>query len=115
MRFAGQQRERREGKLAPRMGALFLATMVGAVLAVGTRPQAGPALGLAPAQAAPQAGQLVVPVPGKAGNADVNHQIADGYPRLQALYQRLHSHPELSSQEALTAARLAHALEGTGF
>src|SRR5262249_20842126 len=80
-------------------------------LVVGARPQAGPPEGIAPSKAASQ----VPPAPGKAGSADVNHQIADDYPRLQALYQRLHSYPELSSQEAQTAARLAHELDGTGF
>jgi hippurate hydrolase len=86
-------------------------TIVGALLLVGTRLQAGPPLGNSPSKAA----VLVAAAPGMAGSADINRQIADGYPRLQALYQRLHSYPELSLQEALTASRLAHELDGTGF
>src|SRR5438105_4663575 len=46
--------------------------------------------------------------------AAVNRRIAVEYPRLEALYKEIHSHPELSLQEEQTAARLARELREIG-
>jgi hippurate hydrolase len=50
--------------------------------------------------------------PGKADGDDLERRIADAYPDLKALYERLHRYPELSSHEELTAARLAAEFPG---
>jgi hippurate hydrolase len=47
--------------------------------------------------------------------AELKKRIADDYPRLDALYKQIHSHPELSLQEVQTAARLAKELKEAGF
>jgi amidohydrolase len=47
--------------------------------------------------------------------ADLERRIAAEYPRLEALYRQVHAHPELSLQEAETAARLARELKEIGF
>ena len=61
------------------------------------------------------AGALPSSPPLPASVAEVNGRIAAAYPSLDALYKHIHSHPELSLQEAETSARLAQELEGTGF
>jgi hippurate hydrolase len=47
--------------------------------------------------------------------AEIEKRVADDYPRLEAFYKQLHTHPELSLQEESTAARLARELKGLGF
>ncbi len=46
--------------------------------------------------------------------ADFERLVNEELPGLLALYHDLHSHPELSGQEARTAARMAEALAGAG-
>lgn len=67
---------------------------------------AASATGLAEPPAKPQAAERV---------AELKKRIADDYPRLEALYKHIHSHPELSLQEEQTAARLAKELKEAGF
>ena len=45
----------------------------------------------------------------------MNAKIDEDFPRLEALYKHLHSHPELSFQEEKTAARIAAELKEAGF
>src|SRR5437870_5716482 len=45
----------------------------------------------------------------------INSRVAEDYPRLDALYKHIHSHPELSLQEEQTAARLAKEMSEIGF
>ncbi len=45
----------------------------------------------------------------------VRAEVGKVYPELEALYQELHRHPELSFKEARTAARMAELLAGAGF
>ncbi|MFL5329623.1 MAG: amidohydrolase [Gemmataceae bacterium] len=45
----------------------------------------------------------------------INRKIAGDLPELESLYRYLHTHPELSSQEAETAARMARELKDAGF
>ncbi len=101
MRFSGRQPAIvHKGKHAARTGILLLATTIGTLLAFADRPRAEPP---------------PVAAPAKAKGPDIGPLIEAGYPKLLTLYERLHSHPELSRQEALTSARLAKELEGTGF
>ena len=53
--------------------------------------------------------------PVMAAEADLNREVEVAYPSLEQLYRHLHSHPELSLEEAQTSASLARELEGTGF
>jgi hippurate hydrolase len=46
---------------------------------------------------------------------EVKKRAADQYTSLETLYKYLHSHPELSLQEAQTAARLAREMKELGF
>ena len=46
---------------------------------------------------------------------DLKGKIEAEYPRLYALYQHLHSHPEVSLKEEQTAARLAREVRELGF
>lgn len=46
---------------------------------------------------------------------DLDALVRGELPSLVALYQELHTHPELSLQEVATAARLANELRGAGF
>jgi hippurate hydrolase len=47
--------------------------------------------------------------------ADIRREVDSIYPPLQALYRDLHEHPELSTLETETAAKLAGRLEELGF
>ncbi|HEV3084179.1 MAG TPA: amidohydrolase, partial [Gemmataceae bacterium] len=51
----------------------------------------------------------------KAWTAEINQRIADSYAHLEGLYKHLHTHPELSLQEANTSARLAQEIKELGF
>jgi hippurate hydrolase len=51
----------------------------------------------------------------KGGTEEIKQRIAADYDRLEALYKHLHTNPELSLQEARTAARLARELKEIGF
>jgi hippurate hydrolase len=51
----------------------------------------------------------------KARVEEVRSRVAAEYASLDALYKHLHTHPELSRQEAQTAARLAKELKSLGF
>jgi amidohydrolase len=106
MNFVDRQSSTGLGRKARVRAAALLAAGGWALLAAGPLPEGRP---LRVAKASP--GER----PAGAGLAELRRRIADGYPRLGALYKRLHSHPELSSQEAHTSARLAKELEGTGF
>jgi hippurate hydrolase len=81
-------------------GAGLLAALVGSFLAAG------------PVSAA---GAILDPHHPAAEAAEFRGRIDPGYPALDALYKDIHSHPELSMQEAQTSARLAQELQGTGF
>ena len=48
-------------------------------------------------------------------NSAVNAQIDRAYPALQALYEDIHSHPEIAFEEVRTAARLAAEMRALGF
>lgn len=50
-----------------------------------------------------------------ADESDPNALVNSAYPRLQSLYQHLHSHPEISFQEKETSARIAQELRGEGY
>src|SRR5437667_5251193 len=63
----------------------------------------------------PMATTLGQPSAGQPLAADLERRIAVEYPRLEALYRQVHAHPELSLQEAETAARLARELKEIGF
>jgi hippurate hydrolase len=45
----------------------------------------------------------------------IRQRVAEDYPHLEQLYKYLHTHPELSLQEAQTAARLAQEMKDLGF
>src|SRR5215208_4559257 len=47
--------------------------------------------------------------------ATIGHSLDTHYSNLDALYKDIHSHPELSFQEARTAAKLAAALKALGY
>jgi hippurate hydrolase len=51
----------------------------------------------------------------KAWAGEINQRIADNYAHLEGLYKHLHTHPELSLQEANTSARLAQEIKELGF
>jgi hippurate hydrolase len=51
----------------------------------------------------------------KGGTEEIKQRIAADYNRLEALYKQLHTNPELSLQEARTAARLTRELKEIGF
>jgi hippurate hydrolase len=46
---------------------------------------------------------------------EINRRIKAEYPSLEALYKRLHTHPELSLQEEQTGARLLREIRAAGF
>ena len=48
-------------------------------------------------------------------SAEITRNVATDYPSLEALYQHLHAHPELSLQEKETAARIASEWRTAGF
>lgn len=48
-------------------------------------------------------------------NSAVNAQIDRAYPALQALYEDIHSHPEIAFEEVRTAAKLAAEMRALGF
>src|SRR5262249_25804802 len=82
-----------------------LATVV-FLVAVGLGPAAS--VHAAPTEAKPKAAP-------RERVQEINAQIAQHYSRLEALYKHLHSHPELSLQEAQTAARLVEEMKEIGF
>src|SRR5438128_59791 len=51
----------------------------------------------------------------KAWTAEIRTHIGENFDHLEGLYKRIHTHPELSLQEANTAARLAHEIKEIGF
>jgi hippurate hydrolase len=51
----------------------------------------------------------------KAWAGEISQRIADNYTHLEGLYKHLHTHPELSLQEANTSARLAEEIKEMGF
>src|SRR6266498_4370514 len=108
------------GKQALRIGAILL-VVVGILLAVDAGPQARRRPGTIPAKTVSLPGTVPAKAPslpgssaGKSTKSEFEHRIALDYPRLDALYKRLHRFPELSLQEGHTAARLAQELQGTG-
>lgn len=48
-------------------------------------------------------------------NSAVAGQADHAYPALEALYQDIHSHPEIAFEETRTAARLAAEMRALGF
>jgi hippurate hydrolase len=50
-----------------------------------------------------------------ASAADIRGEVASIYPQMEALYRDLHEHPELSTLETETAAKLAAGLKGLGY
>jgi hippurate hydrolase len=46
---------------------------------------------------------------------EIQKRVADEYPRLEKLYTYIHTHPELSLQEAHTADRLIREMRDIGF
>lgn len=65
---------------------------------------------------------LAALVPGIAGAADIagtraaiGRSLDAQYPRIDALYRDIHAHPELSFQEARTAAKLAAEMKSLGY
>jgi len=67
-------------------------------------------------------GLLMLALPGAAGAADIagtraaiGRSLDAQYPHLDALYKDIHLHPELSFQEARTAAKLAGEMKALGF
>jgi amidohydrolase len=51
----------------------------------------------------------------KSQAAEIKERIAENYRQLESLYKHLHTHPELSLQEAQTSARLAEEIKDLGF
>jgi hippurate hydrolase len=110
------------GKTA-RTGATFLVVILGVLLAAGALPDGESLPNNRAAKA--KGGEVnsrtktrdAVPAAARPVGrfAEVEPLVAAGYPHLEALYKLLHRLPELSLQEAKTASRLAHELEGTGF
>jgi len=62
-----------------------------------------------------RAGENPLPPRLKALAQDISHFIDNHASQWQLFYQNLHSHPELSSQEAQTSARLAREMKEIGF
>src|SRR4051812_18354695 len=62
-------------------------------------------------------GLLVIAALASAGTsaADIRGEVASIYPQMQALYRDLHEHPELSTLETETAAKLAAGLKDLGY
>lgn len=58
---------------------------------------------------------LAAPLDVVATKAAVDAQLDKDYPRLEALYKDIHTHPELGFQEVNTAAKLAREMKALGF
>jgi hippurate hydrolase len=70
---------------------------------------------LAGANRAPAQAREAVQGSPKALVAEIRKRAAEDYPRLDALYKHLHSHPELSLKEEQSGTRLARELRELGF
>src|SRR5438067_1504179 len=110
MRFSRRQ--------ATRTVTIILAGTFGIFLMFDAPEQSGPLRAIrAPRASAAPAAPAVAPaaVPMRPAGLKLSQFVMGAYPNLRVLYERLHSHPELSLQEALTSSRLAQELDGTGF
>src|SRR5438132_52011 len=106
MRFSRRQ--------ATRTVMIILAGTFGIFLMFDAPEQSGPLRAIrAPRASAAPAAPAAVPM--RPAGLKLGQFVMGAYPNLRVLYERLHSHPELSLQEALTSSRLAQELEGTGF